>query len=142
LMAEWCLIAAVQLGGWQAYRGHLWCSLCSELRKHHYIDQKWEISLDCIKDAKNSCSLLKWIHQALVFAVIVFLKKWTQNKNALMKDDISIKKIMEWVRFSIIERNQANGIQPKIWGHKVRSSVYWQGMLEQKGLKWGLWYLN
>ena len=68
LLAERCLIAAaVQLGGWQAYIGHLWCLLCSELWEHHYSYQKWEISLDCIKGAKNSCILLKWIQQALFF---------------------------------------------------------------------------
>ena len=57
LLAERCLIAAaaVQLG----VDKHLWFSLCSELCEHHYGDWKWEISLDCIKDARNSCSLLK-----------------------------------------------------------------------------------
>jgi hypothetical protein len=45
---------------------------------------------------------------------------------------------MEWVEFSIIECNQPKGIQPKIRGHKLRSCVYWQGMLEQKGTKQGL----
>ena len=58
--AERCLIAtAVQLGGRQAYIGQLWCLLCSELCEHLDSDQKWEISLGCIKDAKNKCSLLK-----------------------------------------------------------------------------------
>jgi hypothetical protein len=45
------------------------------------------------------------------------------------------QKIMELVRFGIIECSQRKVIQPKIRGHKLRSGVYWQGMLEQKGIK-------
>jgi len=49
---------------------------------------------------------------------------------------------MEWVRFTTLECSQPKNIQPKIRGHKLRSGVYWQGMLEQKGIKQGLCYLN
>ena len=45
---------------------------------------------------------------------------------------------MQWVKFSILDCSQPNGIQPKLIGHKLRSGIYWQGMLEQKGIKRGL----
>ena len=45
---------------------------------------------------------------------------------------------MEWVRFSLLECSEPKGIQPKLRGHKLRSGVCWQGMLEQKGIKGGL----
>jgi len=45
---------------------------------------------------------------------------------------------MQWVKFSILECSQLKGIQPKLIGHKLRSGIYWQAMLEQKGIKRGL----
>ena len=58
-------------------------------------------------------------------------------KKVLIKNDISIK-IMQWVKFSILDCSQPKGIQPKLIGHKLRSGIYWQAMLEQKGIKRGL----
>jgi hypothetical protein len=83
LLAERCLAAAVQLGVWQAYIGYLWCSLSSELCKHHYSDWKWEIPLDCFKDAKNRCSLLKWVHQAPVFCSSCVPQKVSMNQKGI-----------------------------------------------------------
>jgi hypothetical protein len=45
---------------------------------------------------------------------------------------------MELVRVSVIERNQPNGVKPKMRRRKLKSSVYWQGALKKKGVKQGL----
>ena len=88
VLAERCLIAAaVQLGGWQAYIGHL-CSLC----KHHCSDRKWEISFDCIKkDAKSSCSLFKWKHQAHVLYFSCIPEKVNMNQKGINQKWYSIR---------------------------------------------------
>jgi hypothetical protein len=39
---------------------------------------------------------------------------------------------MEWVGVSITERSQPNGVKPKMRERKLRSVVYWKGVLKQK----------
>jgi hypothetical protein len=45
------------------------------------------------------------------------------------------QEILEYGGFSIIECSQPKGIQTKMRGYKLRSGIYLQGALKQKGVK-------
>jgi hypothetical protein len=42
---------------------------------------------------------------------------------------------MEWVRVILIESSQPKGVKSEMRERKLRSGVYWQGTLKQKGRK-------
>ena len=42
---------------------------------------------------------------------------------------------MEYVGVSVTERGQQRRVKPKMKGRKLRSGVFWQGEIKQKGIQ-------
>jgi hypothetical protein len=60
------------------------------------------------------------------------------NKNGVNKKLYSHQK----QGVSIIERSQRKGVKPKMRGRELSSGVNWQGALQQKGVKQGLYVIR
>ena len=90
-----------------------------------------------LKMLKTSAAYWNEYTKSFFFTVVVFLKKCAQIKKTLIRNGISMKN-NGWVRFSVLECSQPKCIQPKIIWHKLRSGVYWHGILEHKDIKWEL----
>jgi len=39
---------------------------------------------------------------------------------------------MEWVGVNVIQHSQPQGLEVEMIGHKLKSGVYWQGVLQKR----------